>query len=80
MNGSILNEYGIDYKGGLARCMNDEAFYEKFLKMVLKDDSFQRTKAAYEARDQKRLFECAHELKGVSGNAAMTEVFEAVCP
>lgn len=80
MDTGILAKYGIDYQQGLERCMGDEEFYERFLAMFLNDDAFERAALAYEKRDLEALFQCLHELKGVCGNAAMTELYEAVCP
>lgn len=80
MDGKILTRYGIDYEKGLQRCTQDAAFYEMLLTMFLEDSSFARAKAAYEDMNRRKLFECLHELKGVSGNTAMTELYEAVCP
>ena len=37
-----LQEYGINTKEGLARCMNMEKFYFRMLGMGLKNDSFAR--------------------------------------
>lgn len=77
MNTEELRFYGIDAEKGAARFFNDEGIYRSMLEMFLKDTSFQRTKAAYECGDYDALFRNAHELKGVSGNAAMPELFEA---
>lgn len=80
MDYQALQEHGIDYRRGISRCMDDAGFYEQFLNMFLSDDSYARTKAAYERGDLREMFSCAHELKGVSGNAEMTDLFNAVSP
>lgn len=80
MNYTILRESGIDVETGLARCLNDREFYEQFLMMFLEDTSFERARAAFEQKDYKELFKCAHELKGVSGNAGLSELYDAVSP
>lgn len=80
MNYDVLTQHGIDYQSGLARCLGDEQFYEQLLLLFLEDDCFARAKAAYARFEQRELFKCLHELKGVSGNTAMTELYEAVCP
>lgn len=80
MDKTILRSYGIDAEKGVGNCMNDAVFYERLLSMFLKDESFQRGKAAYEARDYSTLFSCMHELKGVAGGAALTGLYDAVCP
>lgn len=76
----LLKNYGIDYETGLSRCLNDQALYERILEMFLNDDILKRAKAALDAGDHKALFNCMHELKGASGNAAMTKLYAAACP
>lgn len=78
MNCELLGAYGIDYKKGLARCMNDESFYEKMLRLFLEDTSYPRALAEYEAQNDRGLFKTLHELKGACGNADMTELYDAV--
>ena len=78
MNYEILSEYGIDPEAGLARCMNDSALYESLLALFIEDDTFERVSAAYERGDFEELFRCAHELKGVSGNADIPPLYDAV--
>ncbi len=80
MDWGTLKEYGIDADQGLARCMNDPAFYQMLLSMFLKDGAFARAKAAWEADDRKALFASVHELKGVSGTAALVELYQASAP
>ena len=80
MDKELLAQYGISYDKGLDNCMGDEELYALLLPMFLEDDSFARAKAAYEARDYETMFRCAHELKGVSGNAALTELQGKVEP
>lgn len=80
MNCAILGEYGIDYTKGLARCMNDESFYEKLLRLFLADTSFSRASENFAEENHPALFKTLHELKGACGNADMTDLYEAVCP
>ena len=80
MNRELLAEYGIDYDRGLKNCMGDPAFYKTLLGMFLKDECFPRARAAYAAGDIKELFSSMHELKGASGNAALTELYNAIVP
>lgn len=80
MDFEILTQYGVDYQKGIERCLNDEVFYEKILTLFLKDESFANAKNAYECGDDAALFTYVHELKGVSGNAELTELYEAVYP
>ncbi len=78
MDTALLLTYGIDYESGLARCMNDEAFYKDLLSMFLRDDNFQRAKTALESGDMAALFTCMHTLKGVCGNIDLKALYVAV--
>ena len=80
MDKELLRQYGIDYDKGLSNCMGDVAFYKTLMGMFLDDDCFPRARAAYAQHDYATLFSCLHELKGVSGNAALTELYKAVVP
>ena len=72
--------YGIDYDKGLLNCMGDLVFFKTLLSMFLRDDCFARAKSAYAAGNQREMFACLHELKGVSGNAALVALYDAVAP
>ncbi|MDY4610796.1 MAG: hypothetical protein SPD11_09325 [Sphaerochaetaceae bacterium] len=80
MDRTLLIEYGIDYDAGLSNSLGDPEFFKTLLSMFLQDDCFPRAKTAYAAKDYKTLFTCMHELKGVTGNAALTELYMAVVP
>ena len=80
MERAILDQYGINYDKGLINCMGDVDFFQTLLSMFLEDDCFARARKAYAAGDYKELFSCVHELKGVSGNAALTGLYEAIVP
>lgn len=73
-----LKEYGANVDEGLARCMNNEAFYLKLVDKVLKDKGFEELSAAVEANDPDAAFEAAHKLKGVLANLALTPLCEPV--
>ena len=77
MNGAILGDYGISYEQGLKRCLDSEEIYGLVLAAFLNDTAFGRAKTAYQCGDYGALFDCAHELKGATANAAMTELTEA---
>ena len=80
MDRELLAQYGIDFDVGLGHCMGDAAFYRTLLSMFLDDDCFPRAQAAFADGNAKELFSCMHELKGVSGNAALTALYNAVIP
>ena len=73
-----VREYGAAVDEGLARCMNNEAFYLKLVGKVLDDKAFGTLRSAVEAGDKEAAFEAAHQLKGVLGNLALTPMFEPV--
>ena len=70
-----LQQYGVNTKEGLARCMNMEAFYFRMLGMGLKNDSFEKLGKALEEKNLDEAFEQAHALKGVVGNLALTPIY-----
>lgn len=70
-----LNELGVNTKEGLTRCMNNEKFYFKMLKMGLGSDQFEKLGAALEGGNLDDAFEAAHALKGVLGNLALTPIY-----
>lgn len=80
MNLQILTDYGIEYEKGLARCLGDADLYGMVLTLFLADETYAKVCKAYESGDNAALFQAAHELKGVSGNAELTRLYEAVCP
>ena len=71
-----LREYGANVDEAVKRCMNNEAFYLRMVKMAAADKNFERLPAAIAAEDWKGAFEAAHALKGVLGNLALTPVLE----
>ena len=67
-----LTTYGADTKEGLQRCMNNESFYLRLVKMIPRDPHFQCLYDALEAGNLTAAFEAAHALKGSTGNLALT--------
>lgn len=74
-----LKQFGADTKTGLARCMNNEAFYLRLVQMEMGDANVEKLRAALEAQDMKGAFEAAHALKGALGNLALTPIYDPVC-
>jgi len=70
-----LKEFGANTDEGLGRCLNNEQFYLRLVKMSLEDGSFEKLAAALECGDTKGAFEAAHALKGVMGNLALTPIY-----
>ncbi len=74
-----LKAYGANVQEGLGRCMNNEAFYLRLVKMGAGDANFQKLGDALAAHDLAAAFESAHALKGVMGNLALTPVLLPIC-
>ena len=73
-----LRSYGANTEEGLSRCLGNEDFLLKLVRTVPGDANFEELKKAIEARDLERGFECAHALKGMLGNLALTPLYEPV--
>ncbi len=73
-----LREYGADVDEGLMRCMNNEAFYLRLVKMAVADNDMEALGQALQAGDLGRAFECAHSLKGVAANLSLTPIYGPV--
>lgn len=76
---SIFEAYGGDYRATMARFVNKEDMYLRFLDMLFQDDNMEKLGKSLEADDLKSAFEAAHTLKGVVGNMGLTPLFSAVC-
>ena len=74
-----LKAYGANTEEGLARCLNNEAFYLRMVNLALADKNFDGLKQAMDAGDARAAFEAAHALKGSIGNVALTPIFKPVC-
>ena len=74
----MLTPYGANTKERLQRCMNNEGFYLRLVKMIPGDVNFQRLYDAVEAGDLAAAFDAAHALKGSTGNLALTPIFVPV--
>ena len=73
-----LKTYGADTDAGLQRCMNNESFYLRLVKMIPGDENFRKLKEALEGGNLDVAFEAAHALKGVLGNLSLTPLYESV--
>ena len=71
-----LRAYGANVDEGLARCMNNEAFYLRLVNMAVGDAGFERLQQAVAANDLDEAFEAAHGLKGMLGNLSLTPAFD----
>ena len=75
----ILENYGVDYKGTMARFMGNESFYLRMLGLLSSDESFRNLGSALENGNLDGAFEAAHTLKGVAGNLGLTPLYRSVC-
>ena len=73
-----LREYGADIETGLGRCMGSEDFYFRLIGMVPASEEFGKLEEAVKAGDLDGAFEAAHSLKGVTGNLALTPIYDPV--
>lgn len=73
-----LKEFGANTEEGLARCVNNEGLYLKFVNKEAYDENFEKLGKAIEARDLKTGFETAHALKGVLGNLSLTPILDPI--
>ena len=69
-----LKAYGANLEEGLSRCMNNESFYLRLVKMIPGDANFQKLYDAIGSGDLDTAFEAAHALKGSTTNLALTPV------
>ena len=75
---AALQELGVNTQEGMTRCLNNEQFYFRLINKAMVDSSFDKLKAAVDAGDLDTAFELAHALKGVTGNLALTPLFEPI--
>jgi len=73
-----LKTYGANTEEGLGRCMNNEGFYLRLVKMIPGDANFQKLYDAVAGGDLATAFEAAHGLKGSTGNLALTPLFAPI--
>lgn len=73
-----LKAFGADVETGLQRCVNNEEFYLSMITKAISDDSFDKLKAAIDAKDYDTAFEISHALKGVLTNLALLPIADPV--
>ncbi|MCI8511373.1 MAG: Hpt domain-containing protein [Lachnospiraceae bacterium] len=69
---------GANIETALARFMNMEAMYLKFLLRFPADPNFESLRDALAAGDTETAFRAAHTLKGVAGNLGLDRFYESV--
>ena len=73
---NALREFGANVDEGLERCMRNESFYFRMIRLCLADTGFEKLRTAVESGDNKAAFEAAHALKGVLGNLSLTPIYK----
>jgi HPt (histidine-containing phosphotransfer) domain-containing protein len=73
-----LNEFGVNTREGLDRCLNKEDFYFRLITKAIEDESFLKLKEEIENKNYEEAFKIAHSLKGVFGNLSITPIYEIV--
>ena len=71
----FYEETGSNYQAALSIMMND-MLIERMIKKFMESNSYNQIMDAYMAGNIKEVFALAHTLKGVSGNLALTKLFE----
>ena len=66
---------GSSYEAALSIMMND-MLIERMLGKFMENNAFNSIIEAYEAKDIKAIFALAHTYKGVTGNLALTRLYE----
>ena len=73
-----LREYGANTEEGLARCLNNEAFYLRMVGMMANDRHAEALTDAIAKNDLQAAFEAAHALKGSLANLALKPALDTV--
>ncbi len=70
-----LEVYGADIRSAMDKCQGDEAFYLQLVELFLKKNDYLAIKRALNRNDLQRAYECALNMKGVSGNLSLTPLY-----
>ena len=73
-----LASLGANTAEGLARCMNNEAFYLRMVGMALNDKGYDQLAESVAAGNLDAAFEAAHALKGILSNLSLTPILTPV--
>lgn len=74
----MLEEHGVDIAMGIRAHMGNEAMYERILKLVLSDNSFEMLFNVAESENAEVIFDISHSLKGTLGNLGIDELSSLV--
>ena len=73
-----LRRYGANTNEGLARCLNNEAFYLRLVTMLGQDAHARMLQEAIARNDLTAAFEAAHAMKGSLANLSLTPALSVV--
>ena len=72
----FYEETNSNYQAALSIMMND-ALIERMIKKFMENNAYNAIIEAYKANNIKDIFALAHSFKGVSGNLALTNLYNA---
>lgn len=75
MDRARLQDAGIDYEDGLRRCAGNDTLYERLLGMFAQDANYVESLEAFDQQNWDEFFSHMHEIKGMSSNLSMTNVY-----
>ena len=78
MNIEILKACGVEYEEGLERFSGSRRLYEKYLKMLLSDPTYEEMRRAACEGDLQTAFEAGHKMKAFIGNLAIDGFYEKI--
>ena len=78
INIDALKNYGANVEEGLGRCMGNETLFLRLVSIIPSEKNFVLLKENIEANDLVSAFEAAHALKGITGNLALTPLYEPI--
>lgn len=69
---------GSDYQAALSIMMNG-VLIERMVKKFMENNAYNQILAAYESNNIKEVFTLSHTYKGVTGNLALTKLYQISC-
>lgn len=78
MNIELLKAGGIDYEDGLERFSGNSQLYEKYLRKLLDNSTYEDMRQAALSGDIQKAFETAHKLKAFIGNLSISHFYEEI--
>ncbi|MEG0784262.1 MAG: Hpt domain-containing protein [Christensenella sp.] len=73
-----LKVYGADIEGAMGRFLGDVDLYKTCFTAFVQDEAFEKLGEAITDSDYEKAFECAHTLKGITGNMGLTPLYKVI--